>query len=194
MFATSFVLGYHGCDRRIGEGILRNDEHVAISKNRYDWLGEGAYFWENTPERAREWAEFLKKHPPQPSRRIAEPFVIGAIVELGNCLDLTDASSLQIVRAGYDEFQRANALAGAKLPVNEPAHSDDIDLVKRHLDCAVVNFIHLLRERDSSRSIRCEVCSPKVGNFIRARRSWRKLMCRCASAIQRKASKVIFGR
>ena len=56
MFATSFVLGYHGCDRRIGEGILRNDEHIAISKNRYDWLGEGAYFWENSPERGREWA------------------------------------------------------------------------------------------------------------------------------------------
>jgi hypothetical protein len=30
--------------------------------------------------------------------------------------------------------------------VNEPAHSDDIDLVRRHLDCAVVNFVHLLRE------------------------------------------------
>jgi hypothetical protein len=121
---------------------------VAISKNRYDWLGEGAYFWENSFERAREWAEFLKKHPPQLNRRVAEPFVIGAIIELRNCLDLSDASSLQIVRAGYDEFQRANALAGAKLPVNEPAHGDDIDLVKRHLDCAVVNFVHLLRERE----------------------------------------------
>jgi hypothetical protein len=32
--------------------------------------------------------------------------------------------------------------------VNEPAHSDDIDLVRRHLDCAVVNFVHLLRERE----------------------------------------------
>ena len=89
-------------------------------------LGEGAYFWENSPERAREWAEFLKKHPPQPSRRIAEPFVIGAIIELGNCLDLTDATSLQIVRAGYEEFQRANVLAGAELPVNEPAHGHDV--------------------------------------------------------------------
>lgn len=148
MFATSFVLGYHGCDKQVGEGILRNDEHVAISKNRYDWLGEGAYLWENSPERAHEWAEFLKKHPPQASRCIENPFVIGAIIDLGNCLDLTDASSLQIVRAGYDEFQRANVLAGAKLPVNEPAHGADIDLVKRHLDCAVVNFVHLLRERE----------------------------------------------
>ena len=75
--------------------------------------------------------------------------MIGAIIDLGNCLDLADASSLQIIRAGYDEFQRANALAGAKLPVNESAQSDDIDLVRRHLDCAVVNFVHLLRERES---------------------------------------------
>ena len=184
---------YHGCDRRIGEGILLNDEHVAISKNRYDWLGEGAYFWENTPTRAREWAEFLKKHPPQPSRRIAEPFVIGAIVELGNCLDLTDASSLQIVRAGYDEFQRANALAGAKLPVNEPAHSDGIDLVKRHLDCAVVKFIHLLRERerlepfDTVRGVFTEGGELSPGAKIMA-----KTVCRCASAIQRKSIKGYF--
>jgi hypothetical protein len=179
MFATSFVLGYHGCDRRIGEGILRNDEHVAISKNRYDWLGEGAYLWENSPERAREWAEFLKKHPPQPSRRVAEPFVIGAIIELGNCLDLTDASSLQIIRAGYDEFQRTNALAGANV----------ISIALLLISCTSCG-----NESVSIRLIRCEACSPKAANFIRARRSWRKLMCRCASAIQRKASKVIFGR
>jgi hypothetical protein len=65
MFATSFVLGYHGCDEAIGERILQNDDHVAVSRNRYDWLGEGAYFWENSPERALEWAAFLKNHPPQ---------------------------------------------------------------------------------------------------------------------------------
>lgn len=148
MFAASFVLGYHGCDKRVGERILRNDDHVAVSRNRYDWLGEGAYFWENSPERALQWAEFLKKHPPQPDRRIRSPFVIGAIIDLGNCLDLTDASSLKIVRGGYEEFQRATVLADAELPVNEPALDDDTDLVKRHLDCAVINFVHLLRERE----------------------------------------------
>jgi hypothetical protein len=37
-----------------------------------------------------------------------------------------------------------------KLPRSDrrEAHRDDIDLVKRHLDCAVVNFVHLLRERE----------------------------------------------
>jgi hypothetical protein len=43
MFATSFVLGYHGCDEKIGERILAG-EHVSLSRNAYDWLGTGAYF------------------------------------------------------------------------------------------------------------------------------------------------------
>ena len=104
MFATSFVLGYHGCERKIGEGILAGDAHVTLSENVYDWLGHGAYFWENSRKRALDWAEFLTKHPPEP---------------------------------------------GAPLPQNEPATRADTDLVKRHLDCAVVNFVHLLREREN---------------------------------------------
>ena len=148
MFATSFLLGYHGCEREVGEAILAGRNHVTLSKNVYDWLGHGAYFWENSPKRALDWATFLKKHPPQPSRKITEPFVIGAIIDLGNCLDLTDAGSLEIIRAGYDELRRTMALAGAPMPENEAARHGDADLVKRHLDCEVVNFVHLLRERE----------------------------------------------
>jgi hypothetical protein len=149
MFATSFVLGYHGCEGKIGEAILAGDDHVALSKNVYDWLGHGAYFWENSARRAHDWAEFLTKHPPEPDKKITDPFVVGAVIDLGNCLDLTDAGSLEIVRAGYEEFERTMRQAGAPLPQNEPATRADTDLVKRHLDCAVVNFVHLLREREN---------------------------------------------
>jgi hypothetical protein len=144
MFATSFVLGYHGCDEKTGEKILGGD-HVSPSRNAYDWLGTGAYFWENSPKRALSWAKFLQKYPPAPSRKIEKPFVIGAIIDLGNCLDLSDAGSLTIIRQGYDQFKTLSESADADLPVNEPAHDDDTDLVKRHLDCAVMNFVHLLR-------------------------------------------------
>lgn len=51
MFATSFVLGYHGCDAKVGEKILGSSDHVSPSGNAYDWLGAGAYFWENSPKR-----------------------------------------------------------------------------------------------------------------------------------------------
>jgi hypothetical protein len=150
MFAASFVLGYHGCDKKVGEAILAGDDHVARSENVYDWLGHGAYFWEGSARRARDWAEFLKKHPPAPNKKITQPFVIGAIIELGNCLDLTDAASLEIVRVGYAEFARVMGQAGAPLPINEPAHAHDADLVKRKLDCAVLNFVHALRERQDA--------------------------------------------
>jgi hypothetical protein len=146
MFATSFVLGYHGCDEKTGEKLLRGS-HVSPSRNAYDWLGTGAYFWENSPARALSWAKFLQKYPPSPSRKIKKPFVVGAIIDLGNCLDLSDAGSLTIIRRGYDQFKIMSESANAELPVNEPAHDDDADLVKRHLDCAVMNFVHLLRDQ-----------------------------------------------
>lgn len=147
MFAISFVLGFHGCDRSVGEKMLRNQQHVLVSANRYDWLGKGGYFWENSPDRALEWARFLKKHPQNPEHKINDPFVVGAVIDLGNCLDLSDAGSLEIIKTAYDEFKRSCESAGSPLPVNEAAHKTDPDLVKRHLDCAVINFVHALREQ-----------------------------------------------
>ncbi len=42
-------------------------------------------------------------------------------------------------------FAGAATRANAALPVNEQAHRGDVDLVKRKLDCAVLNFVHELR-------------------------------------------------
>lgn len=130
--------------------MLKNQQHVLLSANRYDWLGWGGYFWENSPDRALEWAQFLKKHPQNPAHRINDPFVVGAVIDLGNCLDLSDAGSLAIVKAAYDQFKRSSESAGSPLPVNEPAHGNDQDLVKRHLDCAVINFVHALRAENQA--------------------------------------------
>jgi hypothetical protein len=145
--ATSFALGYHDCDEEIGEKVLGSADHVSVSKNAYDWLGAGAYFWENSPERALSWAKFLKKYPPAASRKIGTPFVIGAIIDLGNCLDLSDAGSLTIIKNGYNQFKVTSESARIPMPVNEPSHDEDSDLVKRHLDCAVMNFVHALRDQ-----------------------------------------------
>lgn len=44
----SMVLGFHGCDEFVGEDILSGKvRHLATSVNKYDWLGEGIYFWES---------------------------------------------------------------------------------------------------------------------------------------------------
>ena len=49
----SFILGYHGCDRSVAEAIFSGSSaHLISSQNKYDWLGHGIYFWENSPQRA----------------------------------------------------------------------------------------------------------------------------------------------
>ena len=41
----SFILGFHGCDRSLGEAILAGKtQHLNRSENDYDWLGHGIYF------------------------------------------------------------------------------------------------------------------------------------------------------
>ena len=61
--ASAFVLGYHGCTRAVGEKILAGKEHLKASENDYDWLGTGIYFWENSAQRALEWARLVRENP-----------------------------------------------------------------------------------------------------------------------------------
>jgi len=144
-----FVLAYHGCDQKIGEDILAGKEEVQPSTNDHDWLGKGAYFWEDSPARAKHWAEFLKNHPASSAGRITTPFVIGAIIAPDNCLDLCEAASLDLLKEAHAVFKDFMSFSRSPLPENEPAHKGDADLVKRKLDCAVINFLHLLRDTEN---------------------------------------------
>jgi hypothetical protein len=58
---SGWVLACHGCNRSIGEKILKGVSEVKASKNDHDWLGRGSYFWENSYHRALESATFLQK-------------------------------------------------------------------------------------------------------------------------------------
>lgn len=143
MRAPAFVLGYHGCDRSVGEDVLSGKKHLRSSENDYDWLGTGIYFWENSAERAMEWAAAAMANPAISSARIGEPFAVGAIIDLGNCLDLLEAESIRIVGNAYERLAEAYQEAGAK-PLENRKVEDR--MVIRHLDCAVINYAHLLRE------------------------------------------------
>lgn len=147
MSSPGFVIGFHGCDKDVGEKILAGEEHVSISQNSHDWLGTGAYFWENSPLRAMKWAELVRRNPQHFKHRIENPFVIGAIIDTGTCLDLGEAESLKFVKNAHAALVGFHETIASPLPVNEPGFSGDLDLVKRHLDCAVINFSHDLCER-----------------------------------------------
>ena len=53
--APKTVVGCHGCSLDVAEAILA-ENRFQVSTNTYDWLGEGADFWEFAPDRALEWA------------------------------------------------------------------------------------------------------------------------------------------
>jgi hypothetical protein len=145
MTPEGFVLAYHGCDIQVGERILAGKSHVRSSINEYDWLGNGAYFWENSPTRALQWAQFLNNHPKIAATEMKEPFVIGAIIKAGRCLDLTEAHCLGLVGEAYKELHATTEQSGIALPTNKAGYSGDEDLVKRFLDCTVIEFLHILQ-------------------------------------------------
>ena len=125
--AASFILGYHGCDKPVGERIL-DGELFGQSNNDYDWLGPGIYFWEANPLRGLDFAREAKRRR---SSNIKKPFVIGAVISLGLCLDLTTTAGIEQVRAAHKSLVEFAAAAGSKLPGNAA------EGLLRGLDCAV---------------------------------------------------------
>jgi hypothetical protein len=94
----SFVLGFHGCDFSVAESVFAGNTFLKPSQNNYDWLGHGVYFWENDPERALLFAE---TNTTRHQSKIKMPAVIGAVIDLGHCFNLMEASTLQLLKDGY---------------------------------------------------------------------------------------------
>jgi hypothetical protein len=141
--ATAFVLGYHGCERAVGEQALGGDLTLIQSDREHDWLGPGVYFWESDPMRAREWAEEKATRG-----RCKEPFVIGAVIDLGNCLDLTVRENIELLGLAYQDLAERAGTGGLPLPENKNARGDPSgDRLLRYLDCAVIKTLHSIIEQ-----------------------------------------------
>lgn len=140
------VLGFHGCDESVGEKVLSGEAQLRMSENAYDWLGHGIYFWENNPERASQYADEGMKGRRGSSSKIRKPFVIGAAIDLGFCLNLLDSGALSEVRIAHAILREGSETAGFQLPKNEEPKGNRASL-RRHLDCAVVETLHESRKR-----------------------------------------------
>lgn len=136
-YTLPHILGYHGCDATIGEKVLAGRANLKPSDKDYDWLGSGIYFWADSPERAWDWANN------QPgARRIRKPFVIGALIYPGLCLNLTDYGVIEQLQGAY------KVLTAASVSREKPENTmmqDGVTMLRR-LDCAVIETLHRLRE------------------------------------------------
>ena len=131
-------MGYHGCDQKVAERLLSGVD-FRPSQNDYDWLGPGIYFWEANPVRGLEFAEELKRL--KRGAGIQTPAVVGAVIELGLCLDLTTSAGVQQVRSAHQRLVQIAGAAGYPLPKNSP------DRLRRNLDCAVIQVLHDIRDQ-----------------------------------------------
>jgi hypothetical protein len=134
--AASFVLGYHGCDAEVARKLVNREDELRPSDKKYDWLGPGAYFWESDPHRAMEWAEEAVERG-----KIKVPAVVGAIIDLGNCLDLLSRENIELVRQAHRLFLQEQERSGLPIPENRSLDGEP-DRILRFLDRAVIQFLH----------------------------------------------------
>ncbi len=147
---TSFILGYHGCDADVASKVISSDVDLNPSKNDFDWLGQGVYFWEADPRRAKEYAEWKVGRGD-----FEHAAVIGAVIDLRNCLDLTNRNDLELVASYHEIFEDDRKRADMPLPENQNAKGDPFeDLLLRYLDCAVINYLNHINDK-----------SPKTENY-----------------------------
>jgi hypothetical protein len=133
------ITGFHATRRDVVEALLAQPAAWMPSSNAYDWLGRGIYFWEGDAVRG---LQFVSTRKPG-----TDAEVIGADIELGNCLDLTTQRGVKVLRKAYLELRRLYRTERRKLPVNGGKGRDK---PLRWLDCAVVNYAVLAAQEDGA--------------------------------------------
>lgn len=124
------VVGFHGTRRLTALQIVSGESGFKPSKNAYDWLGHGVYFWEYAPQQAWDWAR--QRYKDESDDEIA---VLGSMIRLGNCFDLLDPGNLDVLEEHHAQLKQDAEDVGQ--PLKQNARN------KKYLDCAVFNTTYL---------------------------------------------------
>ncbi|NVD69010.1 hypothetical protein D0T25_17200 [Duganella sp. BJB488] len=152
MIEGRLLVAYHGCDITTRDDLVSGKlAHLDLSKNPYDWLGPGAYFFEGDAERALMFANASHNNPMKmyTARPIGTPAVVGAVLSVQRWLDMTTQEGIHEFTLAYPALLSGLAATGSPVPKNAAASEDDADIILRKLDNAVFTFIHDIRENSS---------------------------------------------
>lgn len=120
---------YHGTTREAAGAIVES-QSIHVSDTPDEWLGRGAYFFQGSIHRAREWAQ--RHHPDSPA-------VVCARVKLGHCIDLLDNRWKHPIEAIAEEIESEG-----------PGYRNE---GKRHqLDCEIMNRLAEIWEPQTIRA------------------------------------------
>ena len=104
------IRAYHGTTLSFARTIIAQ-QHIKISRNDYDWLGRGAYFFQDGPLQAWKWAA----HWVGP--KFSEPpAVVSADLDLTDCFDLLDLANWRFVLDAHQVYSARFAASGRPLP------------------------------------------------------------------------------
>jgi hypothetical protein len=118
------AIGFHGTSAEAAQRIL--SAGFEISRNEYDWLGDGAYFFQDVEARAWAWAR---------KRFGAQAAVLGAEIDLRDCMDLLDARWHEVIREAYLDLVRRLQESDQPLPrQTSGAHRLDRAIINRTVE------------------------------------------------------------
>jgi len=132
--SSGYIIGYHGCDKEHGLRLINGTDELRPSNNSWDLLGAGIYFWEDHPVRALQYSVETSSGSQKNQAAAATPFVVGAVIDLGKCLNLVEVESLAILTEAFQGLTTLSNMGEQPMPHNRGKN--------RALDCAVINFVH----------------------------------------------------
>ena len=93
-----------------------------------------------------KWAVEASKRP---GSKVVVPAVLGAVIDLGYCMDLTDSKYLDELKEAYDTLLKLLKDLNQDVPQNTGKTPDNL---LRRLDCAVIEMAHVINEQSGERA------------------------------------------
>lgn len=155
MNSGQLLVVHHGCDITLRDDLVSGRvTNLVHSSNKYDWLGSGAYFFENDFERALLFATNSHNNPSKryTAKPIATPAVVCAVLCVSRWLDMTTQAGIHEYMSALGPMLEGLQESDAPIPTNHAASTDDSEILRRELDRAVFDFIHQVRKTRADRN------------------------------------------